>query len=190
MCLASFTGGLVGNIGRHVRIQNPQSMREALTIALAVTEAERFEKTSEIFFADTQAGRPTRGSNNREHGNDREAPRWNRNRGTPGKCYECKGYDHLGRECPTRLKRDSGFHNAHINRIAHSFSVSVKQTTAKCQTGLYLRQGKPTVRVKIRGVNREFIVYRGSSVSLIKPGSAAVRLDPPARPHSERREEL
>ena len=74
MCLASFTGGLVENIGRHVRIKKPQSMQEALTIALAVTEAERLEKTSEIFFANTQAGRPTRGSNDREHGN-REAPR-------------------------------------------------------------------------------------------------------------------
>jgi hypothetical protein len=39
MCLASFTAGLNGMVGRHVRIANPQSVQQALTIALTVTEA-------------------------------------------------------------------------------------------------------------------------------------------------------
>ena len=33
-----------------VRIQNPQTLQQALTIALAVTEAERQERGNEIFF--------------------------------------------------------------------------------------------------------------------------------------------
>ena len=57
MCVAFFTLGLFWNVGRHVRIQDAQSMQEALTIALAVTGAERFEKNSEIFFMGTAFGR-------------------------------------------------------------------------------------------------------------------------------------
>jgi len=53
MCLASFVGGLQGTVGRHTRIANPQSMQQALTIALAATEALRQEKGSEIFLAKT-----------------------------------------------------------------------------------------------------------------------------------------
>ena len=37
---------------------------------------------------------------------------------------------------------------------------------------------QPTVRVKIRGVNREFIVHTGSSVSLIKPGFCRSQVRP------------
>ena len=57
--------------------------------------------------------------------------------------------------------------------------MSVQQTAAEYQTkGSYLRQGKPTVRVKIRGVNREIIVESGSSVSLIKPGISRSQVRP------------
>jgi len=51
--VSSFVAGLNGTVGRHVRIANPQSMEQALTIALAATEAMRQEKASEIFFAKT-----------------------------------------------------------------------------------------------------------------------------------------
>jgi hypothetical protein len=49
MCLASSVSELYGNIGKWVRIQNPQTMQQALTIALAAAEAERQNKGSEIF---------------------------------------------------------------------------------------------------------------------------------------------
>ena len=49
MCLASFVGGLQGKVGRHTRIANPQNMQQALTVALAATEALRQEKGNEIF---------------------------------------------------------------------------------------------------------------------------------------------
>jgi len=54
MSLASFVAGLSGIVGRHSRIANPQSMQQALTIALAATEAVRQEKGSELFFTKTQ----------------------------------------------------------------------------------------------------------------------------------------
>ena len=61
--------------------------------------------------------------------------------------------------------------NPHENRRASCFFLSVPETASNYhRASLRLRQGKPTVRVMIRGVNREFIVDSGSGVSLIKPG--------------------
>jgi len=48
-CMASLLAGLTGNPGRQVRFANPKYMQQALKIAVAVTEAERQEKVSEIF---------------------------------------------------------------------------------------------------------------------------------------------
>jgi hypothetical protein len=48
MCVASFVAGLTGVPGRHVRYANPQSVQQALTIALAVTEAEKQERGVEF----------------------------------------------------------------------------------------------------------------------------------------------
>ena len=50
MCLASFVGGLQGTVGRHTRIANPQSIQQALTIALAATEALRQEMAARYFW--------------------------------------------------------------------------------------------------------------------------------------------
>ena len=61
MCLASFVG-LQGKVGRHTRIANPQSMQQALTIALAATEALRQEKGGEIYLANAPEERSVRGS--------------------------------------------------------------------------------------------------------------------------------
>ena len=108
MCLASFVGGLQGTVGRHTRIANPQSMQQALTIALAATEAIRQEKGSEIFLAKTPEERSVHDS--------RADTRRNRvSKGTPVKprqgpeirCYECDGCGHYARECPTRSRRES-----------------------------------------------------------------------------------
>ena len=57
------------------------------------------------------------------------------------------------------------------SRRASFFSPSASETAAEFRTAsLRVRHGKPTVRVKIRGVNTEFIVDSGSDMSLIKPG--------------------
>ena len=44
MCLASYVSGLNANVGKMGRIQNSQKIQQALTIVLAVTEAERQDK--------------------------------------------------------------------------------------------------------------------------------------------------
>jgi hypothetical protein len=64
MSLASFVAGLTGLAGQHVRIRNPQDMRQALSLALSATEATKQEKTREIFFAssDRAQSRDTRTS--------------------------------------------------------------------------------------------------------------------------------
>jgi hypothetical protein len=49
MLLASFVAGLSGEIGKQVKFQNPQDLRQALT-ALAVREALKQEKFAETFY--------------------------------------------------------------------------------------------------------------------------------------------
>jgi hypothetical protein len=50
MLLASFVGGLSGEIGKLTRIQNPQNLEQALNAALAVREAIRQERRPETFY--------------------------------------------------------------------------------------------------------------------------------------------
>ena len=63
ICLARFVAGLTGVPGRQVRFASPQTMQQALSIALSVTEAEKQEKSDEIFLArtDKPLKRPKRG---------------------------------------------------------------------------------------------------------------------------------
>jgi hypothetical protein len=50
MLLASFVSGFIGVSGRQVRYANPQTMEQALTIALSVQQAEK-ERFNESFYA-------------------------------------------------------------------------------------------------------------------------------------------
>jgi len=108
MCLASYVSGLSANVGKMVRIQNPQTLQQALTNALAVTEAERQEKGNEIFF--TGSDKP---SDRKDHKNVKTEQNFDaragRNKsshssagraksGTTLRCYECDGRDHFGLE--------------------------------------------------------------------------------------------
>ena len=98
MCLAGFVGGLQGTVGRHTRIANLQSMQQALTIALAATEALRQEKGSEIFLAKAPEERSV-------HDSRADSRRDRFSKGTPMKpkngpeirCYECDGHGHYAR---------------------------------------------------------------------------------------------
>jgi tRNA A37 N6-isopentenylltransferase MiaA len=51
MLLASFVAGLAGQAGSQTRFSNPQSLEQALKIALTVQEAEKQETFSERFYA-------------------------------------------------------------------------------------------------------------------------------------------
>jgi len=50
MLLASFVAGLSGEVGRQVKFQNPQDLRQALTTAFAVREALKQENFAETFY--------------------------------------------------------------------------------------------------------------------------------------------
>jgi len=50
MFLASFVLGLTSTAGYQVRISHPQSLGEALNLALSVQEAERQERFNESFY--------------------------------------------------------------------------------------------------------------------------------------------
>ena len=108
MCLASFVGGLQGTVDRHTRMANPQSMQQALTIALAATEAIRQEKGSEIFLAKTPEEHSVHDSraDTRRNRFSKSTPMKPR-KGPEIRCYECDGRGHYARECPTRSKRES-----------------------------------------------------------------------------------
>jgi hypothetical protein len=98
-------------------------MEQALNVALSVMEAERQEKTSEIFYArsDKPLSRTKRNSGWQEHENEavsktadshpntKQTNRaQNRSARSDFRCFECQGYGHLARECPTRLKKGTG----------------------------------------------------------------------------------
>jgi len=104
------------------------------------------------------------------------------------KSYECEGRGYFAKECLKRLKREGNFRTQpsrkhpsgraglnpsipHGDWRASSFFLSGQETASVYHTAsLHLRHGRPTVRVKIRDVKKEFIVDSGSGVSLIKPG--------------------
>ena len=130
MLLAS----LFGNPGRHTRFSNPQTLSEALKIALSVQEAEKQEKFNETSY--TRFDEPVRllsrspdrahsGSEIKRRTTDTRAARHSRSQrysaqNSPGRsetsatrneqtrsslrCYECDGIGHYARECPTGLK--------------------------------------------------------------------------------------
>jgi len=129
MLLASFVTGLVGTPGRQVRYANPQTMDQALKIALSVQEAERQERFSESFYTQfdksvrltsepanrTQRSADTRAVNHMRNQRydspskaDRAAIPSTRDARTKQavKCFECNGIGHFARECPTRIKRE------------------------------------------------------------------------------------
>jgi hypothetical protein len=69
----SFVGGLSGVPWQQVRFANPQTMQQALSIDLSVSEAEKLNKANEIFFANGDR-RPGRSSYNTGH-DSRESAR-------------------------------------------------------------------------------------------------------------------
>ena len=50
MLLASYVAGLTGVVGKQVRIFNPQSIQQAVQIALSVQEAEKQEWFNDSFY--------------------------------------------------------------------------------------------------------------------------------------------
>jgi hypothetical protein len=141
LTLASFVTGLTGIPGRQVRYANPQTLEQALQIALSVQEAERQEKFSESFYANfDRSVRLTSRSPSRTYSDDEQprrrsdsrtvsGPRSRRNR-TPSdagkattsgnrtshtrealRCFDCHGFGHFSSECPTRRKREANSSN-------------------------------------------------------------------------------
>ena len=136
MLLVSFVSGLTGTAGYQVRILHPESLGEALNLAVSVQEAERQERFNESFYTGSEKsvrllsepkGRPDSGNGNCRYSGETHAYRQERrqrqsapvsknraehqeNRKTPTeaavRCYECDGRGHFARECPTRLRKE------------------------------------------------------------------------------------
>ena len=184
-----FYWGLLGSVGRLVRIQNPQTMGEALTIALTVTEAERYGKTSETFFTrtDTSAGRPARDSNDPERGNASDRRSW-KARTTPLKCFKYDGRGHLARECPTRLKREGRSQNpsGRKNPSGRSGRPSSLEKVPLFHIRTGTHQGSVYSKKRIRGDSNDRSLHDGTprnavdrpTVSLIlEQGAPSVALE-------------
>jgi hypothetical protein len=95
MLLASFVAGLSGEIGKMMRIQNPQNVNQALTTALTIREALSQEKNAKTFFTKFENSVEVSSQGRVRHAQGRAEP----------KCYECEGRGHFARECPTHLNR-------------------------------------------------------------------------------------
>ena len=131
-----FLSGLMGAPVRQCRYANPQSMQEALRIAISVQEAEKQERFKGSFYTSfdssvsLQSQHPNRTRDDREkprHSGATRAPRnTNSQRPTVHKqstnqnnrkarnreallCFECQDFGHFMNECPTRLRREKGY---------------------------------------------------------------------------------
>jgi hypothetical protein len=169
LLLASFVAGLTAVPGRQRRFVNPQTLDQALKIALSVQEAEKQEKFNESFCASfnnssrqhspsssRRASHQCYGSCNAEYTvnqsqrqrnmvscNERKSKaagtRSSQTKAAP-RCYECEGFGHFARECPTRHKREIGFTNSpgkrnpsELSRRSHSPSKRLApRTKSKC----------------------------------------------------------
>jgi hypothetical protein len=137
MLLASFISDLSGQPGKQVRYANPQTLSEALRIALSVQEAEKQERFNESFYSRFdesvrllwRSPEPAKsGSENQQHRPDMQLGKKSRSQQYSAKnsagrseasstksaqtkvalrCFECEGFGHFARECPNRLKRNS-----------------------------------------------------------------------------------
>ena len=141
MLLASFVTGLIGTPGRQVRYASPLNLDQALKIALSDQKAEKQETFSESFYASfdyslrqhfpSLSHRASHGSRglaeskytaNQIQSQHNAASRNHKKTKTSGtrnaqtnavlRCYECEGFGHFGRECPTRQKRETGSTNS------------------------------------------------------------------------------
>ena len=128
MLLAAFVSGLVGVPGRQCPFSNPQNIQQALSIALTVDQAEKQERFNECFIPNTikqsgyfrghpviKIGEENSSRTENTHSNkpnyraSRSSGNFSRSAQTESalRCYECQGIGHFGRECPTRLRRES-----------------------------------------------------------------------------------
>jgi hypothetical protein len=129
MLLAAFISGLNGVPGRQCRFSNPQTIQQALSIALTVEQAEKQERFNESFYTkyEKSVRLLPRHANDRERDEEYSArygikhsnksnQRTSSSSGNSSRsaqtesalrCYECQGVGHIGRVCPTRLSRVS-----------------------------------------------------------------------------------
>jgi hypothetical protein len=98
--LASFVAGLSGEVGKKVKFQNPQDIREALKIALTVTKALKQEKFAETLYAKFEKSvRFSTRQDDREFA-ERHSPKRAANH--PSARRYARGADRLGTSSSTR----------------------------------------------------------------------------------------
>jgi hypothetical protein len=128
--LAAFISGLTGNPGQQVRFKMPQTLEEALQVAITVYEAEIQEKGNETFYSSSvpkcayckktghtiqECRTNRRNLEKRNSPTHREGKFWNQNqtqkrvdKGREGltkaqlRCYECDKLGHFASECYRR----------------------------------------------------------------------------------------
>jgi hypothetical protein len=123
MLLASYISGLEGIPGKQCRYASPNSIQEAIRIAVSVDEAEKHERFNNSFYARNsdsnnsrhaaatrKAGQPEGRRTQAPQNANRARAANTRNAQTEAalRCYECQGVGHYASECPTRLRREQG----------------------------------------------------------------------------------
>jgi hypothetical protein len=135
MLLATFVAGLTRTPGRQICYANPQTVQQALQIALSVQEVQKQEQFNNSFYtrfdnsANLHLRSPSRTCSESERSSHsgairapsssngqrslvlrKETGQRNRNARTKAalRCYEWEGKVHFASECPTRFRREEG----------------------------------------------------------------------------------
>ena len=96
------------------------------------------------------------------------------------KCYECKGYGHFGRECPTRIKRESRDHKPPgrtNNRPPHQNEKKMGQKGHERNNGPGKRIRGDTADSSLHVGTPENAVNRPTVSLMLEQGAPSVALE-------------
>jgi hypothetical protein len=181
MLLASFILGIAGEPGKQARYAALCTVQEALRIALTVEQAEKLEKRHGVFFVEPGVKKPYLGHKGCRSGTQpqghKKADQGTQTEATV-KCHRCGGVGHVARNCVTKKKKNPPRQAGGKGRDAPPVLISVYTEKDFHSPLLEKQDGLPMVKVRIGGVNRQFLVDSGAENSLIQPDIRGGQIKP------------
>ena len=120
MLLSTFIAGLIGNAGQQVRFKLPQTLEEALQVAVVVFEAEAQEKRNETFYANSENHTKNGSTSSGKFGHPDQESRDNVRTGNRSKSTN---YRPVGRQ-PTQHMRRTSVRSRQDNRPVRCYNCN------------------------------------------------------------------